>query len=87
MTTTLENYCEMCQTLAIVCPDLSHPKTHLKQAETSFHEDINLEERCDICEARGCSIEKHSKIEIELKAYCRNTIPTFDSYEEPTDEN
>lgn len=68
MYTNLENYCEMCQTLAVVCPDISHPKTHLKQAETSFHEDIILEERCDICEARGCKAENHDGPLQSLKA-------------------
>lgn len=76
---TPENYCETCQTLAVVCPDESHPKTYTKQSPDTHTNNLVIEERCDICEARGCSIASHTKSEIELKALCRQTIFTTKS--------
>lgn len=73
---TEDSYCDTCQTLAVVCLDESHPKAYLKQDETLYESDITIEPRCEICEARGCTIALHSKIEIELKAFCRRTIFT-----------
>jgi len=47
-----------------------------------------LPERCDICEARGCTPNNHSKAELELKNFCRGTVRMLSKSERAAwDEN
>ena len=49
---------------------------------------IKLEPRCEVCEARGCN--GHGKSEIELKAFCQETIASnydVDDYFPSTGDN
>ena len=41
---------------------------------------IELEKRCKVCDARGCTL-KHSKAELRLKSFCNAPYPDPEPYD------